>query len=97
MMQHPLVPFEIFSIESLCKNISHLVMGFSEEHPDSPKAHLLFSKMIRNMKMPVLFGDYQVICPFNAGTVVLHNRSRFLLRTAKINKKMPEPHNILDC
>ena len=57
MMQHPLVPFKIFCIESFGKNISHLVMSLNEEHPDSPKAHLLLSKMVRYMEMPILFGD----------------------------------------
>ena len=57
MMQHFLVPFKIFCIESFGKNISHLVMSLNEEHPDSPKAHLLLSKMIGHMEMPILSGD----------------------------------------
>ena len=56
-MQHPLVPFKIFCIECLCEDISYLVMSSNEEHPDSPKAHLLLSKMIGYMEMPILFGD----------------------------------------
>lgn len=50
------------------------------------------------MKMPViLLGDHKIIGPFNAGTVVFHNRGWVMLRASKIHKKMPEPHGVFDC
>jgi hypothetical protein len=86
MMQHLLVPLKISCIQGLGQNISHLIMSFDIKHSDSTKAHLLLSKMIRHMEVSIPFINQHVIGPLNTGTVVLNNRSGFMLGTPHFSK-----------
>ena len=92
-MKHPLMPLKIFCTESLGQNISNLIMGFDIEHLNSANAHLLLSKVIRDMEMPVLLGNNKVIGPLNTDTVVLNNRCRIMLRTPQVFEQVPKPRD----